>query len=181
MALTPEDVVSKRFTTTKFRDGYDQDEVDDFLDEVVEEMRRLTKENEEMRSGGAVPVPVSEYQPPKLDVSGSNDESPEESSHNLLALARKLHEQHVSEGVAKRDELVQEGQETANRLVREAENSVRQELAKLETEKSAVENEIRELKDFETRYRRELREYIEAQLSTLDVNKAQQSDNADEE
>ena len=181
MALTPEDVVSKRFTTTKFRDGYDQDEVDDFLDEVVEEMRRLTKENEEMRSGGAVPVPVSEYQPPKLDVSGSNDESPEESSHNLLALARKLHEQHVSEGVAKRDELVQEGQETANRLVREAENQVRQELAKLETEKSTVENEIRELKDFETRYRRELREYIEAQLSTLDVNKAQQSDNADEE
>ncbi|HEY7796919.1 MAG TPA: DivIVA domain-containing protein, partial [Microbacteriaceae bacterium] len=51
MALTPEDVVSKRFTTTKFRDGYDQDEVDDFLDEVVEEMRRLTKENEELRSG----------------------------------------------------------------------------------------------------------------------------------
>lgn len=58
MALTPEDVVSKRFTTTKFRDGYDQDEVDDFLDEVVEEMRRLTKENEEMRSGGAVPAAI---------------------------------------------------------------------------------------------------------------------------
>lgn len=181
MALTPEDVVSKRFTTTKFRDGYDQDEVDDFLDEVVEEMRRLTKENEEMRSGGAVPTAVSEYQPPKIDVSSSTDESPEESSHNLLALARKLHEQHVSEGVAKRDELVQEGQETANRLVREAENQVRQELAMLETKKSTVENEIRELKDFETRYRRELREYIESQLSTLDVNQAQQSDNADEE
>ena len=58
---------------------------------------------------------------------------------------------------------------------------MRQELAKLETEKSTVENEIRELKDFETRYRRELREYIESQLSTLDVNQAQQSDNADEE
>jgi DivIVA domain len=181
MALTPEDVVSKRFTTTKFRDGYDQDEVDDFLDEVVEEMRRLTKENEELRGGGSVPDPVAEYQPPKIDTTTPESGTPEESSHNLLALARKLHEQHVSEGVAKRDELVQEGQETANRLVREAENQVRQELAKLETERSAVETEIRELKEFETRYRRELREYIEGQLSTLDVNKPTQTDNADEE
>ncbi len=49
MALTPEDVVNKRFQATKFREGYDQDEVDDFLDEVVNELRRLTEENDEMR------------------------------------------------------------------------------------------------------------------------------------
>jgi DivIVA domain-containing protein len=49
MALTPEDVVNKRFQATKFREGYDQDEVDDFLDEVVNELRRLTDENEEFR------------------------------------------------------------------------------------------------------------------------------------
>ena len=41
MALTPEDVVNKRFQPTKFREGYDQDEVDDFLDEIVVELRRL--------------------------------------------------------------------------------------------------------------------------------------------
>ncbi|MDR2257302.1 MAG: DivIVA domain-containing protein [Arthrobacter sp.] len=50
MALTPDDVVNKRFQPTKFREGYDQDEVDDFLDEVVEELRRLNKENDELRS-----------------------------------------------------------------------------------------------------------------------------------
>jgi DivIVA domain-containing protein len=49
MALTPEDVVNKRFQATKFREGYDQDEVDDFLDEVVNELRRLTEENEDLR------------------------------------------------------------------------------------------------------------------------------------
>src|SRR6478752_2105877 len=49
MALTPEDVVNKRFNPTKFREGYDQDEVDDFLDEVVVELRRLNQENEELR------------------------------------------------------------------------------------------------------------------------------------
>ncbi|MFZ0157587.1 MAG: DivIVA domain-containing protein [Kineosporiaceae bacterium] len=50
MALTPEDVVNKRFQATKFREGYDQDEVDDFLDEVVNELRRLTEENEDLRN-----------------------------------------------------------------------------------------------------------------------------------
>ena len=50
MALTPEDVVNKRFNPTKFREGYDQDEVDDFLDEVVNELRRLNEENEDLRA-----------------------------------------------------------------------------------------------------------------------------------
>src|SRR6187551_3426338 len=60
MALTPEDVVNKRFSQTKFREGYDQDEVDDFLDEVVVELRRLTQENEELKAqlaaGGSAPA-----------------------------------------------------------------------------------------------------------------------------
>ena len=49
MPLTPEDVVNKRFQPTKFREGYDQDEVDDFLDEIVIELRRFTQENEDLR------------------------------------------------------------------------------------------------------------------------------------
>ena len=50
MALTPDDVVNKRFQPTKyFREGYDQDEVDEFLDEVVVELRRLNTENDDLR------------------------------------------------------------------------------------------------------------------------------------
>jgi DivIVA domain-containing protein len=52
MALTPEDVVNKRFQPTKFREGYDQDEVDDFLDEVVVESQP--------RKRGASPASRSE-------------------------------------------------------------------------------------------------------------------------
>jgi len=50
MPLTPEDVVNKRFNPTRVREGYAQDEVDDFLDEVVAELRRLTSENDDLRS-----------------------------------------------------------------------------------------------------------------------------------
>ncbi|WP_432562781.1 DivIVA domain-containing protein [Kineococcus sp. SYSU DK003] len=49
MPLTPEDVVEKRFNPTRVREGYAQDEVDDFLDEVVAELRRLNAENSELR------------------------------------------------------------------------------------------------------------------------------------
>ena len=49
MALTPEDVLNKTFTQTQFRRGSDEREVDDFLDEVVAEMRRIVGENEQLR------------------------------------------------------------------------------------------------------------------------------------
>ena len=45
MAFTPEDVLNKHFTATQFRRGYDEQEVDDFLDEIVVELRRLSADN----------------------------------------------------------------------------------------------------------------------------------------
>ena len=37
--LTADDVLNKKFQATKFREGYDQDEVDDLLDRVVATLR----------------------------------------------------------------------------------------------------------------------------------------------
>ncbi|HLS63268.1 MAG TPA: DivIVA domain-containing protein [Ruania sp.] len=69
--LTADDVLNKKFQPTKFREGYDQDEVDDFLDEVVNTLRVVGGENEELKakleaaerriaelSGGAAPAPA---------------------------------------------------------------------------------------------------------------------------
>src|SRR5699024_9308288 len=47
--LTADDVLNKKFQPTKFREGYDQDEVDEFLDEVVATLRVVTGENEELK------------------------------------------------------------------------------------------------------------------------------------
>ena len=179
MALTPEDVVNKRFQPTKFREGYDQDEVDDFLDEVVVELRRLNQENEELRqrliasdsrinelqrssnqSGSdssaaaatpsflakpAEPVaaePVATPEPVVAPVPATPVVTPAPASaapaaadaaaadtsntNNLLQLARRLHEEHVREGVEKRDALIAEGQEEANRVLAEAETVQRE-------------------------------------------------------
>ncbi|MHB1065004.1 MAG: DivIVA domain-containing protein [Georgenia sp.] len=48
--LTADEVLNKKFQATKFREGYDQDEVDDFLDEVVNTLRVVTGENEELKA-----------------------------------------------------------------------------------------------------------------------------------
>lgn len=200
MALTPEDVVNKRFNPTKFREGYDQDEVDDFLDEVVVELRRLNQENEELRqrlvaadarvselqrsasqapaaaapSVAPAPIPAPVAAPPAPvpapaadfgQDAGSMDQS---NTNNLLQLARRLHEEHVREGMEKRDQLIAEGHATAARLVSEAETQQRAAIDALEAEKAGLERRIEELRIFESEYREQLKGYIEGQLRELE-------------
>lgn len=47
--LTTEDVLNKKFQYVKFREGYDQVEVDEFLDEVVATIYALNVENQELK------------------------------------------------------------------------------------------------------------------------------------
>lgn len=54
--LTPEDAVNSRFKPSKFREGYDQDEVDDYIDLIVVELRRLTAENAALRRNPPLPA-----------------------------------------------------------------------------------------------------------------------------
>jgi DivIVA domain-containing protein len=177
MALTPEDIVNKRFQSTKFREGYDQDEVDDFLDEVVVEMRRVVAENEELaqkvaagdariaelqRSGGSQgSVGVM----PTLPAGGDVVEA--ENANNLLQLARRLHEEHVREGIQKRDELIAEGHAQAARIVAEAEAEHRAHVAHLEVERGGIQASVDALRNFEREYRASLTGFINDQLRAL--------------
>ena len=250
MALTPEDVVNKRFQPTKFREGYDQDEVDDFLDEVVVELRRLNQENEELRQrliasdsrinelqrsqGSAPAASTPSFTAPATETVGqpaeqaapaaetfaqpaapqfaqqpvpaaapfaapASDSSVDpNNTNNLLQLARRLHEEHVREGVEKRDALIAEGHEEATRVVQEAEAAQRAAAAEaeaaqraaaveaeaaqraqlatleaerqqLEAERQQLEGKVEELRNFEREYRLKLKSYIEGQLRELDA------------
>jgi len=193
MALTPEDVVNKRFQSTKFREGYDQDEVDDFLDEIVIELRRLGQENGELRQrlsaadarvaelqravGSApaaaapvpTPAPVAEPTAPPLGLDDPNG------TNNLLQLARRLHEEHVREGVAKRDALIAEGETRSAQLVAEAQerarvavSSLEGRIAGLEQERGTLQRAVDELRVFEREYRTSLKGFIEGQLRELE-------------
>ncbi|WP_336923736.1 DivIVA domain-containing protein [Aquipuribacter sp. SD81] len=199
MPLTADDVVQKRFNPTKFREGYDQDEVDDFLDEVVAELRRLNEENEDLRrqlsqcegrvselsrggssdTGQSAPVAASDDAPAPVaaaapapvssPAAGNGDQG---DVSGMLALAQRLHDEHVRNGEQERDRLVSEAQETATRLVREAEEKQAQTLGSLEQERALLERKIDELRGFERDYRSRLKSYLENQLRELD-NKGQ--------
>lgn len=182
--LTTEDVLHKRFQPTKFREGYDQDEVDDFLDEVAETLRVVTAENDELREklaaaerriaelsqGGEIHVSepiaapeVSSVKDPTPDVSafaGTTEADPEGAT-SMLRLAQRLHDEYVANGRKEGDRLVAEAHVEGQRIIREAEEQHSRTLAKLEQERSLLERKIEELREFERDYRSSLKTYLE--------------------
>jgi len=223
MALTPEMVASKTFTASRIRDGgYNVNEVDDFLDEVVTELTRLRTENDGLREqlaeaerraadGGqpvaatgdaattedstpvtptpeapavetpAVPEPPAPVEAPAAPAAALADGTGTSagSAAGVLALAQRLHDEHVRAGEEERDRLVTGARTEADRLVTEAEDTRRTtleqleeqrttELGALERERSLLERKIDELRGFERDYRSRLRAYLEGQLRDLD-------------
>jgi len=186
MALTPEDVVNKRFTITKFRDGYDLDQVDDFLDEVVAEFKRyedeiksLTEEKDrlaaelkkaqEQTSAPSAPASAVPAEPEEVSTqTGAVAAADAIKSSNMLQLAMELHDKHIFEGEKKRDQLISEAEKTAHELVSSAQKKRAEELETLAKEMRKTEKHIAQLREFESEYRGTLSSYIQGQLRELE-------------
>jgi DivIVA domain-containing protein len=145
MPLTPADVRNKQFSTTRLRPGYDEEEVDAFLDEVEAELDRLIQENEELRAKlaeclrGKVPAMAAPIVEPKPDLapvpepmrpepkpepepvmsfgSSHSGEDNMDTAARVLALAQQTADQAIAD--ARR-----EADETLGRARREAEEIV---------------------------------------------------------
>jgi DivIVA domain-containing protein len=187
MALTPEDVVTKQFQHVRFKEGFDPDEVDDFLDEIVVEWRKTIAENEELKAklaayeSGAAPVeaapapaevvaeePVVEEAPAPAEAPAAGA-APATASAGIIELAQRLHDEHVAEGLAQKEKLISDAQAQAAAILAEAEAKGRDEMARLESERGKLETRISELRQFERDYRSQLRGFIEEKLRDLDV------------
>jgi DivIVA domain-containing protein len=186
MALTPDDVVTKQFQHVRFKEGFDPDEVDDFLDEIVVEWRKTIAENDELKAklaayesgseapAAAAPAEVVEEAPapvPATQVSdaGQGAAAPAAASAGIIELAQRLHDEHVAEGIAQRDKLIADAQSQAASIVSEAETKGREEIARLDKERASLESRITELRNFERDYRAQLRGYIEGKLRDLET------------
>ena len=193
MALTPEDVVTKQFQHVRFKEGFDPDEVDDFLDEIVVEWRKTIAENEELKArvaeleSGASSTPAAPAEAePVVEVAAAEavvDEVPAPvaapaatggaaASAGILELAQRLHDEHVAEGQAQRDKLISDAQTQAASILSDAEAKGRDEIARLDAERATLETRISELRQIERDYRSQLRGYIEEKLRDLDVTGA---------
>ncbi|AZH78901.1 MULTISPECIES: DivIVA domain-containing protein [Microbacterium] len=186
MALTPDDVVTKQFQHVRFKDGFDPDEVDDFLDEIVIEWRKALEENAELKAklaayeSGAAPEAATAAPAPVAEAPAPVAEAPAEpaptgsatATAGIIELAQRLHDEHVAEGEAKRNQLITEAEAEVARIRTEAEAKQREETARLERERNTLEARITELRNFERDYRSQLRGYIEGQLRDLDEKSA---------
>jgi DivIVA domain-containing protein len=86
MPLTPADVRNKQFNTTRLRPGYDEEEVDAFLEEVEAELFRLIAENEELRAKLAGPSRRGGQRPAMGLSSSLSDPRPDTGSPALPAM-----------------------------------------------------------------------------------------------
>jgi DivIVA domain-containing protein len=192
--LTAEDILNKKFSATKFREGYDVEEVDDFLDEVVRTLTSVQEENDDLRSKlAAAERRVGELS--RSDAAQQSAEQPDvaaqvqaaaaaaaaappvgdkphaepESATGMLQLAQKLHDDYVRSGQEEGDRLISEAKSEGSRIVREAEETSHRTLSQLEQERSLLERKIDELRLFERDYRTRLKSFLQNLLGDLDA------------
>ena len=163
MPLTPEDVQDKQFATVRLKEGYDMEEVDDFLDEVQAELERLRRENDELRDklaavtrgGGLAPVaeaPARQSESPTPPPSSAAappagaQSQPSDAAAKVLALAQRTADELVAEAKAEADRLLTDARQRADKIDAELKAKVN----KIETEArqkaEAVEREAAQRK-----------------------------------
>ena len=185
--LTTEDVLNKKFQYVKFREGYDQDEVDEFLDEVVSTIYSLQMENQDLKekleaaerrvaelsnsdyTPAETPAPVAapavETPAPAAALTGPQDA---ESATSMLALAQRVHDEYVRDGEEQSAKIIAEANAEREKIIADAQTQKDSLLSQLDQERELLENKINGLRTFEAEYRSNLRNHLEALLKEVD-------------
>lgn len=172
MPLTPEDVQNKRFTTTRLKAGYDEDEVDGFLDEVEAEMRRLLAENTSLRSAAAATAsapPIAAPPPAPAPAAVVRTEDPNETALRTLTLAQRTAEEAIAQARAEADQLVSAAQVHASSIERDAKAEHAAKISEFERARVMIETQLGELRGFERDHLTRVRAYLESQLKELAI------------
>ncbi|MCS4484532.1 DivIVA domain-containing protein [Gleimia sp. 6138-11-ORH1] len=193
--LTTDEIIKKTFDTVRFRDGYEQSQVDEFLDEITETIYVLQLENTELKEeleaarlrikeleagapvevvaapvaeevAPAAPV-VEEVAPVAEEVSAAPAVQVHEDASSMLALAQRVHDDYVREGREQSEKIIAQAHAQSDIIVREAEDKRNDILSQLESDRNLLEGKINELKSFEADYRNRMREHLQHLLGEL--------------
>lgn len=162
MPLTPDDVRSKEFRNS-FR-GYNEPEVDAFLDEVEAELVRLLRENAELRDRASAAAAVAQQAPVPSPMGET-----EEMLRRTLLLAQRTADETVASARAEADRIVADAQAHTQQLVNHAQQQAGAQIADLDNRRKSLEQHIEGLRAFEREYRTRLKAYLETQLRDLDI------------
>lgn len=167
MELTARHIHEKQFHDA-WR-GYNQEEVDEFLDRVAEQLNRLEREN------AALQTRLRE-----LDQMVEASRSTEDMLKKTLVTAQQAAEEAIATAKTKAEALVAEAEQRAQRAndelkhrVATAEEEVRRKTAEVERQQLArrrdTQQSIDRLEAFETEIKNRLRAFLEQQLNALDA------------
>ena len=191
MPLTPADVHNVAFKKPSIgKRGYDEDEVDAFLDVVEAELSRLIEENNTLTSrladggNGAVALQKSPEAAPaakgdpatqatrlltlaQQTADQLTDEARAE-SEKVLADAKSQSEALLSDATTRAEVTERESRTKAEALDAEAKARYDEVLGRLAGERVGLEKKIADLRSYEREYRGRLKSWISDQLAQLD-------------
>jgi DivIVA domain-containing protein len=164
--ITRKEIDSKRFKTTRIKEGYDQEEVDDFLDRVASDFGELdaTKRTFEadnlalrgevsrLRDFGTMTIPTV--------VAGPPPQAPPATAERILALADETAQKHIGEAISEADGIVAAARARAEGIVTGAEAERQKILNQLESERVELADQIDLLKVKRASYKNYLREAL---------------------
>ncbi|MCY0880148.1 MAG: DivIVA domain-containing protein [Firmicutes bacterium] len=143
MPLTVLDIANKEFKTSLR--GYNQDEVDEFLDEVMRDYEALLRENEELRQNTAgMGEKLEQYR------------ALEQTLQNTLVVAQST-----------ADEMKQAARKEAELVVREAEQRARELIQRAEADVERQRAELERLRRETDQFRAQVKSLLESQLAIL--------------
>ena len=144
MKLTPMDINNKEFK--RGIRGYNPDEVDEFLDEVVENYEELYKENSRLKESVT-----------RLKDKVEHYERLEATIQNTLLLAQNAAEQAKESSQREADLIVNNANETAQKILDKAHNDV-----------IGINDEYERVKEEFIKFRAKFRGFMNTQLQTFD-------------
>ena len=183
MALTPDDVVTKQFQHVRFKEGFDPDEVDDFLDEIVVEWRKTIAENDELKAklaayeSGATPAAPARRARRRRACAGPRRRGPEHRDAGRVPPRPPASSSSLSACTTSTSPRVSPSATSSSPTPRprplDRRPRPRPAVAKSSRSSSAsapaLESRITELRSFERDYRAQLRSYIEGKLRDLET------------
>ena len=148
--ITVELIAHKEFSISS--KGYNQTEVDNFLDDICEEMERMEKEIIDLRQKTTAVRPA---EPAPAAASGVTEEQ-EKSFRELLQMALQV-----------KDETVRKAREDAEAIRAKAETEASERLDGLNEERDALVKEVADLKASAADYRTKFEALLQAHQEAL--------------
>ena len=148
--ITADMVAEKEFTIESR--GYNKDEVDNFLDQICEEMDRMTNEIQDLRQKTTIVRQTA----PAPEAAGVSRED-ENRFREILEMAATV-----------KEETIRKAREDAEAIRLKAETEANERLNGLAEEREELEKEVAALKETATEYRRKFEELLHAQQDALE-------------